>query len=66
MQQITYSLDDKTYQSIAELCEYFNATDSAEVIKKSLALLQVAAYVKQTDGEIIIRKGNHETKLIVE
>ncbi len=65
MQQVTYQLDQSACESIQDLMNYYNVTDSAQVIKKSLALLRIAAYVKKTEGEILIRKGNHETKLIV-
>lgn len=65
MQDVTYRLDQSACDSIHDLMKHYNASDSAQVIKKSLALLRIAAYVEQTDGEMIIRKGTHETKLIV-
>lgn len=63
--EVTYQLDKSACESIKDLMRFYNAQDSAELIKKSLALLKVAAYVEQTNGEIFVRKGNHETKLII-
>lgn len=65
MHEVTYRLDQVASDSIDELIRHYNVNDSSQVIKKSLALLQIAAYVEKTEGEMIIRKGNHETKLIV-
>lgn len=65
MQDITYRLDKSTCDNIQDLMDHYKSADSAQLIKKSLALLRIAAYVEQTQGEIFIRKGDHETKLIV-
>lgn len=64
MHEVTYRFDEATSESIKELCSHYNS-NSAGIIKKSLALLKLAAFVEQTEGEMIIRKGNHETKLMM-
>ena len=65
MEEVTYKLDQCATDSIKDLMRFYRVYDSADVIKKGLALLKIAAYVEQTDGEMIVRKGNNETKIII-
>lgn len=66
MRDITYRLDDSAYANIRALMDHYKASDSAQVISKSLALLKIAAYVQKTHGQLIIRKNGHDTALIVD
>lgn len=65
MSNLTLNLDSKAEKSIESLREHYGATSKAEVIRKALALLQVAAEVDSTNGELVARKDNKETKIIV-
>lgn len=42
---------------------YYRVKTKADVIKKAVAVLKIAAYVQSTEGELLARKGHHETKL---
>lgn len=65
MANLTLNLDKRAEKSIDQLRAHYGASSKAEVIRKALALLQVAAEVDETNGELIARKNNKETKIIV-
>jgi hypothetical protein len=65
MSNLTLNLDEKAEKSINKLREHYGASSKAEVIRKALALLQVAAEIDYTNGELVARKNNKETKIIV-
>ncbi len=65
MSNLTLNLDEKAENSIDKLRKHYGASSKAEVIRKALALLQVAAEVDATNGELVARKDNKETKIIV-
>lgn len=65
MSNLTLNLDKKAEKSIDELREHYGATSKAEIIRKALALLQVAAEVDVSNGELVARKDNKETRIIV-
>jgi len=66
MSNLTLNLDDRAEKSIEQLRKHYGATSKAEVIRKSLALLQIAAEIEDTGGELIARKaGTGESKIIV-
>jgi hypothetical protein len=65
MSNLTLNLDEKAEKSINKLREHYGASSKAEVIRKALALLQVAAEIDSTNGELVARKNNKETKIIV-
>ena len=65
MTELTLEFDKKASQSIKELMAYYNVNNRADIISKAISVLKIAAHVKQTDGELIARKGTHETKIIV-
>lgn len=63
MYELTLQLDDAAIASIKKLMKHYNITDRADLFKKGLAVLSVAAYVGKTGGEIYARNGDKETKL---
>jgi hypothetical protein len=65
MANLTLELDNKAERSIEKLKEFYGVMSKADVIRKALALLQIAAEVDETKGELIARKGNRETRIIV-
>jgi len=65
MQELTLELDNKVSQEIDELMNYYNRSNRAEVISQALAVLKIAHYVDKTNGELIARRGDHETKIVV-
>lgn len=65
MTELTLELDSKTSQSIKELMGHYRIKNKAELISKALAILKVAAYVDSTHGELLARKGQHETRIVI-
>lgn len=65
MSNLTLNLDTRAEESIEELREHYGATSKAEVIRKALALLQIAADIETTKGELLARKGSKETRIII-
>lgn len=65
MSNITLNFDREMEQEISELKKHFHASSKAEVIRKALGLLKVAKKVQETDGELIARKDNKETLILV-
>lgn len=64
MTELLLELDSKANESINNLKQHYGLHTKAEVISKAIAMLKIAAYVDSTDGQLIARKGNHETQLI--
>jgi hypothetical protein len=65
MSNITLHIDETMEKEIEGLKKHYNASSKAEVFRKSLALLKVASQVEETNGELIARKGDKETKIII-
>lgn len=65
MTELTLELDNNADQCIHELKHHYGLKTKAQVISKAIAMLKIAAYVDSTDGELIARKGAHETKLTI-
>ena len=65
MSNLTLNLDEQAEDSINKLRKHYGASSKAEVIRKAIALLQIAAKVESTHGELIAKKGDKETRIIV-
>ena len=69
MSNLTLNLDKKAEQSIEDLKQHYGASSKAEVIRKALALLQVAARVQNGNGTLYAKgkddKGNDKTVEII-
>ena len=65
MPELTLELDGRAEKSIKELMSHYRLKTRAEVITKAIAVLQIAAHVSKTQGDLIARKGHHETKIVV-
>ena len=65
MSNLTLNLDTKAEKSIEVLRQHYGVTSKAEIIRKAIALLQVAAEIESSQGELIARKDKNETKIIV-
>ncbi len=62
--ELALELDEKAQESINDLMSYYGVS-RAKIVSKALAILKMAAYIEQTQGELLARKGNHETKLLI-
>ena len=65
MNEYTFRLDNKTDDQVTDLMTHYGVKTQAEIFEKALAALMIHAYVDSTDGELIARKGCHETKIIL-
>jgi hypothetical protein len=52
----TFNVDPKTDQTLEELKRHYHASSKAEILRKAIALLNVASRSEQSDGSIIIRQ----------
>lgn len=66
MTELTLQLDKKASESIFELMNYYRVGNTGDIITKALTLLKIAAHVDKTHGELFARKGDHETKIIIQ
>lgn len=65
MTEITLEFDSKASRSMSDLMTHYHIKSKAELISKAIAFLQIAAYIDKTHGELVARKGTHETKIVV-
>lgn len=61
----SFSVDAKMDKKLEELKEHFGASSKSEVIRKAVALLNIAKDAEQSDGSFVIKKGDEEVKVIV-
>lgn len=62
MTEITLEFNDIANKTINDLKKHYGA-NTAEIFKKGIGLLKLAAYIENTEGQLIARKGNHDTIL---
>ena len=51
----TFKFDEKTSDLIEELKKHYGATSKAEVIRKSLGLLELARKAEDEEAQLIVR-----------
>jgi len=62
----SFNVDPKTDQTLEDLKRHYHASSKAEILRKAIALLNVASRSEQEDGSIIIRqKGGQDVKVVV-
>jgi hypothetical protein len=61
----TFNIDDRMDKTLEELKEHYGASSKAEVLRKAVALLNVAKNAEQPDGSVVIRKDDEDLKVIV-
>jgi hypothetical protein len=52
----SFSVDSKTDQTLEELRRHYRSSSKAAVLRKAIALLNVASRSEQADGTLIIRQ----------
>ena len=52
--QITFKTDSETIEMLEELKKHFRASSRAEVLRKALALLELAREAEQQDRELAV------------
>jgi hypothetical protein len=63
MFELVLGLDKTANDTICGLMEHYGLNSKAELVSKALSILKVAAYIESTNGELIARKGEHESLL---
>jgi hypothetical protein len=56
MSNLTLNLDKKAENNLNELKKHYGSGSKAEVIRKALALLQIAAALEDQKGQLIAKK----------
>lgn len=66
MDVTSFNIDSKTDQTLESLRRHYQVSSKAEVLRKAIALLNVARRNEHADGTIVIRQQNGEhLKVIV-
>jgi hypothetical protein len=65
MTEITFQFDKRATESINDLMKHYKIHNKAALISKAIAVLQIAAHVDKTKGQLFARKGEHETKIVI-
>lgn len=65
MQELTLIFDKKAAETISLLMKYYNVKNKAELISKAIHTLKIVAHITETKGELIARKDNKETILMI-
>ena len=60
----SFNIDDKLNETLERLKLHYNAGSKAEVLRKAIALLNIAARNEEPDGSLVIRHGDKETKVL--
>lgn len=60
-----FTIDPKTDQTLERLKQHYGVATKAEVLRKAIALLNVATRYEHPDGSLIICKGSHELKIMM-
>ena len=61
----SFNIDDKLNETLERLKVHYNAGSKAEVLRKAIALLNIAARNEDADGSLVIRHGDQETKILM-
>ncbi|MDE2255649.1 MAG: hypothetical protein KGL42_15475 [Betaproteobacteria bacterium] len=61
----TFNVDPKFDQTLEALKTHYQASSKAAILRKAIALLNVASRSEQEDGSIIIRQDGQDVKIIL-
>jgi len=61
----TFALDPKSREALEELRETLNASSNAEVMRRALTLLRLAARTASEDGRVILRDKNGNDRDVI-
>lgn len=56
MAATSFNIDQKTDQTLESLRRHYQVSSKAEVLRKAIALLNVASRNEQADGTVILRQ----------
>ena len=61
----TFNIDEKMENTLESLKKHYGASSKVEILRKAIALLNLAQESEQEDDSIIIRKGNEDIRVLV-
>jgi hypothetical protein len=61
----SFNIDERTDRTLEELKTHYGASSKAEVVRKAIALLNVAKAAEQPDGSVVIMRGADQVRVIV-
>ena len=61
----SFAVDQKSREALEELRITLNASSNAEVIRRALALLRLAARTTSKDGQVILREKNGAEREVI-
>ena len=61
----SFNIDEKMDKTLEDLKRHYGASSKAEVLRKAIALLNIAKNAEQPDGSVVIRKKDEDLKVIV-
>lgn len=65
MTELILEFDQTATQNLNELMTHYKVESRADLVKKALAVLKTCSMIEKTEGELIARKGEDETRIIV-
>lgn len=65
MTEVRFELDNQTDENVRKLMSQFGCRSKIELFRKAIAWLEVVDYVNSNNGEIIARRGNCDTRLVI-
>jgi hypothetical protein len=65
MSEITLEFDKKALKSLDNLMTHYRLNNRGDLISKALGMLNIAACIDKTGGQLLARKGDRETKIII-
>jgi hypothetical protein len=61
----TFNFDEKLNQTLERLKEHYHAGSKAEVLRKAIALLNVASRNEEEDGSLVIRHNGKDIRVLM-
>lgn len=61
----SFKIDEKTDETLEHLMRHYGASSKAAVLRKAIALLNVAKRYEQLDGSLVIRRDGQEVKVLM-
>jgi len=65
MSLTTFKFDEKAERTINYLKDHYGAASKAEIIRKALSLLHIAAQIEDNKGKLIAKRDNEEQIIII-
>lgn len=61
----SFKIDEKTDKTLENLMRHYGTSSKAAVLRKAIALLNVAKRYEQLDGSLVIRRDGQDVKVLM-